>query len=1137
MRKFTSLMLMLLCAVTTWGAIGYTFGTAPATTLTSGKYVLMAMCSHGTGPVYYNAAEGGNRLYRLDNGVTFNAGDEVNANYVWTLTLNDDGTFTLENVEDGKFFVKDGGKNQNFTGTETAVLAAEEHTINETQYFALHLANETDKANIGYIHANSPGGNPNLSYWNAYGDDGTCIKFQFYPVTEIEFSNGGAYSDGWKVADWAKPENTSTMEDILAAFHNSSIDTKYKNITADDVWVATREINISEAGTLAATITYSDGGKRLDLGGADVIDSEGNVVASDYHSGFAGGSTNSNTFVMDIPNAGTYTLRYIATFKFETNQSWGPVAITYNTNPYANKYFFIQEANQNSLVIDVKNFGTNQASIEKKDYSKNQIFQIYAAADSKYYLKTMSGHAIGTSGWDNNIQAGPTTSYMLTQVEGEEYYTIADAANHGFGTSNIAAGENIWTDHYPGKGGSANCYWNIIELTDDELALRSQYEELYSLIDENAMLLNSPLLSDEVKATISEKITAAQNANDAESIATAIASFSDMGDINNSMYPKSAEHFENGYAYTFISGRSATSYITYNAEHPDYLSSSTRSGYAIENEGPANQACQWAVYKSENGNYYMYNIAAGKFMGMSSAANGAIPFVATPVTSELTFKTSAVASHPIMFTSTTSNGNNDVVNISDGYEQGVINWDGGWNNTSDPGNVFMVEKVAAIEETVQSSIESAVNAYEAVLIKNDLETIIATANNIKENGFGEKVGQFVNSEKATFETAIATAQSVLDNLTSYADGKNAITTLQEAIDALTFNLPEDGKFYVMRSASTKDYCKDAYVLGHAAPKEHVDATWGNKTYDHRHLYFTKDLTIETAPIAIFQFNGNNGEYKVKNVHTNTFIKSFGNGAEHLGDEASAGTITLKSLRDGTGSVSVWKSGEADPMHAQEAFSTIVGWRAEPGNSSTWYVEEVETFAHVLNVTEVGYSTLMLGFDATIPAGVECYYATEAIDENGVLNLTKIDTGILPANTAVVVKLAEDSEAGDYKFTYSATAGTVVEGNLLSGTLYTKNIPATAAYVLSAPEGKVGLYKATLTDGAFQNNANKAYLVVDGADAAASYSFNFDWAGTTGIEGVVAEGAENGAIYDITGRRVKAITAPGIYIVNGRKVVK
>ena len=63
------------------------------------------------------------------------------------------------------------------------------------------------------------------------------------------------------------------------------------------------------------------------------------------------------------------------------------------------------------------------------------------------------------------------------------------------------------------------------------------------------------------------------------------------------------------------------------------------------------------------------------------------------------------------------------------------------------------------------------------------------------------------------------------------------------------------------------------------------------------------------------------------------------------------------------------------------------------------------------------------------------------------------------------------------------------------------------------------------------------MPVTSGNAAAGYSFVFDWAGTTGVEGVVAEGAQDGAIYDITGRRVKAITAPGIYIVNGRKVVK
>ena len=50
---------------------------------------------------------------------------------------------------------------------------------------------------------------------------------------------------------------------------------------------------------------------------------------------------------------------------------------------------------------------------------------------------------------------------------------------------------------------------------------------------------------------------------------------------------------------------------------------------------------------------------------------------------------------------------------------------------------------------------------------------------------------------------------------------------------------------------------------------------------------------------------------------------------------------------------------------------------------------------------------------------------------------------------------------------------------------------------------------------------------------AAYSFRFP--GSTGIENVDAENSAK-AIYDLTGRRVETITAPGIYIVNGNKVV-
>ena len=189
-----------------------------------------------------------------------------------------------------------------------------------------------------------------------------------------------------------------------------------------------------------------------------------------------------------------------------------------------------------------------------------------------------------------------------------------------------------------------------------------------------------------------------------------------------------------------------------------------------------------------------------------------------------------------------------------------------------------------------------------------------------------------------------------------------------------------------------------------------------------------------------------------------------------------------------------------------------------------------SISNTVDVTAAGYATLYLGYPVAIPAGVEAYVVSAVND--GWVALEQV-TGVLPAETGVIVKAGQ----GAYEFVYSADEAATIS-SLLKGTVAAENVtPAGTAYVLSAPAGVVGLYIAELAEGAFLNNANKAYLDVTNSNGIASYSFNFDWNGTTGVEGVVAEGAQNSAIYDITGRRVKAITAPGIYIVNGKKVVK
>ena len=177
---------------------------------------------------------------------------------------------------------------------------------------------------------------------------------------------------------------------------------------------------------------------------------------------------------------------------------------------------------------------------------------------------------------------------------------------------------------------------------------------------------------------------------------------------------------------------------------------------------------------------------------------------------------------------------------------------------------------------------------------------------------------------------------------------------------------------------------------------------------------------------------------------------------------------------------------------------------------------------------------------SIPAelGAEVYYAS-GIKEAGYMGLEQI-TGIVYPETGIVVKYATDVNVTFAPEIVSPGTATAPEGNLLKGTtkktLITKE-SGKAYYALGLVDGKVGFYNATNGEEnttEFYNNAFKAYLEMPASQGTAAF-YGFDWAGTTGIEGVEVEN-EVKAIFDLTGRRVEAITAPGIYIVNGKKVL-
>ena len=198
----------------------------------------------------------------------------------------------------------------------------------------------------------------------------------------------------------------------------------------------------------------------------------------------------------------------------------------------------------------------------------------------------------------------------------------------------------------------------------------------------------------------------------------------------------------------------------------------------------------------------------------------------------------------------------------------------------------------------------------------------------------------------------------------------------------------------------------------------------------------------------------------------------------------------------------------------------------------------------LTVSSAGYATLFLDFNAEIPAGVQAYTGVKVVGNR--LKMERVE-GVLPANTGVIIK----AEEGTYTFAESDATPATIGDNLLYGTVATTQIstdPTYSYYVLSKVDGIVGMYLAKLTDGKFQNNANKAYMMLkkgdlgiydEGVDTGTeqlSRGFVFDFGDETSIDELKSEdGKVKSAVYDLSGRRVQK-AQKGVYIQNGKVVL-
>ena len=214
MRKTTISRSLLLTAALVMGipsVSAQTAATSPVASvedLTDGYYVIKTASNNGafSGLVYYDLNDVENRRFRVDQDKQAYTDGTLEAAYIWKLTNNDDGTFSLMGMHDNAYIPADAGNNQNFRGTETANLQV---TVGEGDYagkWYVTMTNYEHEGQATYWYVNQPAGDPNLSWWQNYTGN-QAMQVEFYAMSGLPATTNVSYAveyDGkqYDVADY-----------------------------------------------------------------------------------------------------------------------------------------------------------------------------------------------------------------------------------------------------------------------------------------------------------------------------------------------------------------------------------------------------------------------------------------------------------------------------------------------------------------------------------------------------------------------------------------------------------------------------------------------------------------------------------------------------------------------------------------------------------------------------------------------------------------------------------------------------------------------------------------------------------------------------------------------------------------------
>lgn len=365
---------------------------------------------------------------------------------------------------------------------------------------------------------------------------------------------------------------------------------------------------------------------------------------------------------------------------------------------------------------------------------------------------------------------------------------------------------------------------------------------------------------------------------------------------------------------------------------------------------------------------------------------------------------------------------------------------------------------------------------------------------------------------------------------------DAFTRLFNASNGLVINMPQSDKFYVLRCNH-----ENRYIYVNAENK----LQWAASSYDK---------ALSNAVWVFEDVDASAATCKMKSLHTQSYLSGFisSNKQWEFGEEGKVVTLVKSPSVDGAVIFKI-EGNDNNGLHAHGENNTVVSYTNDAGANHYFFeeVEDVTTIKHTVTMSAV-FSSVMLGYNATVPAGVEAYIAT-GIDD-GYVSLEELagpdDT--LPAGTPVILYRTDDETSK--VFTYSEETPVTVDGeSLLGGSLFVKYVECDTDkdyYKLMLKNGEAKMYwmfkefdangvsqGANDDGGHIKCSANKIYMALpnSGSNPVTMFGMRFIDDSATGVDGVKGESGEVKAIYDLQGRKLTEITEPGMYIVDGKKV--